>query len=133
MKKRIGKVIQILNLKKINIAKSMGVAPSTISNWVMGKKRMSSQSINHFCQLYNINKEWLLTGEGVVFTKDTPQSVYEEMWDRNIKKQTQYLLDIKSGKIKYDQEAQKRVELILEMQEHLFEELKKLGVEMDDD
>ena len=44
--------------------KKIGVSPAAISQIEKGKNGVSEQTIKTICYLYNVNENWLRTGEG---------------------------------------------------------------------
>lgn len=57
-------------LNKANFAKSLGVSPSYITELESGSKENISDMFAELISLkYNINRTWLLTGEGSMFKK----------------------------------------------------------------
>ena len=83
---RFRKVRDELGLKQQDIAKSLGVSQSYISGIEKGNKNPSETFVELLCCKFNINKMWLLNGEGPMFLDDSytpipqiPLEVLEEM------------------------------------------------------
>ena len=51
-------------------AERIGITRSAIANIESGKKRPSELTVNAICYAFNINKKWLTTGTGSMFTDD---------------------------------------------------------------
>lgn len=47
----------------------IGVSRSVINNIERGVTKPSDVFLNHICVIYNVNREWLETGEGEMFDK----------------------------------------------------------------
>jgi len=46
-----------------------------------GRKRLKDLVLDSICQAYNINKKWILTGEGEMFGREPPDVKLEELID----------------------------------------------------
>ena len=82
MKERFKAVRKELGLTQIEVAAAMGYSSNgAIKNIEQGVVTPKPEFINAFCEKYGINKEWLLTGEGDMFTHDpeTPESITEKL------------------------------------------------------
>lgn len=51
----------------------LGVGKTAISKIENGENNLTDQMIVSICREYNVNEEWLRTGEGEMFKKLTPQ------------------------------------------------------------
>ena len=51
----------------------IGVSRSVINNIERGVTEPSDVFLNHLCDVYNVNREWLETGEGEMFEPTTQQ------------------------------------------------------------
>lgn len=61
---RIIIILKNYNLKKIEFANTIKVNPSYISKILKENIIPSGRVIDSICRIYNINEEWLRTGEG---------------------------------------------------------------------
>lgn len=61
---RINAVMKEKNLKGVDLCKSLGISSAAVSTIVSGKNAPSNTTIKLFCLLYNVNEEWLRTGDG---------------------------------------------------------------------
>ena len=52
----------------------IGVSRSVINNIERGVTEPSDVFLNHLCVVYNVNREWLETGEGEMFEPTTEQA-----------------------------------------------------------
>nr|DAP10192.1 MAG TPA: Helix-turn-helix XRE-family like protein [Caudoviricetes sp.] len=71
MNKRIKELRETLGLSQDELGKSLELTRNYISLIENGQRNMSSQSIKVMCSMYNINEEWLRTGNGEMFNSRT--------------------------------------------------------------
>lgn len=64
-----------LNLSQEEIAKELNTGQKTISNWETGRNEPSLEALRTFCSNYNINSNWLLTGQGEMFFNPVSASI----------------------------------------------------------
>ena len=57
----------------------IGVSRSVINNIERGVTEPSDVFLNHLCVVYNVNREWLETGEGEMFEPTTDQDEIARM------------------------------------------------------
>jgi transcriptional regulator with XRE-family HTH domain len=88
---RIKKVREAMKLTQKEFAKLFGLKQNAISQWEIGNSRVSDEILCDLSQDYNININWLLTGEGEMFTG----GMTKEEKEMNFRNQ-QFLNDIKS-------------------------------------
>ena len=67
MNDRFSIVRKHLNLTAEEFGTKIGVARSTISGIETGARQPSNQVINSICREFNVNEQWLRTGEGEMF------------------------------------------------------------------
>ena len=85
MNERIKLLRKTLKLSGEKFGEKLGVKRSAISDLETGRNNLSEQMLLAICREYNVNEEWLRTGEGEMFI-ETKESFLE-----NISKQ--YSLD----------------------------------------
>lgn len=68
MKDRIKQIRKALNLTQVEFGNRLGVKGNTITNYETGLRTPSNSVILSICKEFNINEEWLRTGEGEMFT-----------------------------------------------------------------
>jgi len=64
---RIKEIREKKKLSQVRFAKALGLTPASISNYESGKRLPDYASINALSDVYNVNTNWLLTGEGSMF------------------------------------------------------------------
>lgn len=57
----------LLKLTQEEFAESIGLNRTTISLIESNKLNVSDRTLNDICKIHNVNKDWLLTGEGEIF------------------------------------------------------------------
>ncbi|HBG7720994.1 TPA: helix-turn-helix transcriptional regulator [Clostridioides difficile] len=67
MHERIYKIRTSLKMSQREFGEKLGVSRDVISNIEYNRVTPKPVFIQHLCELYNVNKEWLLTGEGEMF------------------------------------------------------------------
>lgn len=64
---RIGKVIDILGIKKVQFAEAIKVDQSFVSQLVSGKRNPSDRTISDICREFGVREEYLRNGEEPMF------------------------------------------------------------------
>ena len=67
---RIRKIITQTGLSDTVFAESIGIRQSTLSNMFMRESDPKAEVLQKIREKYNINSEWLLTGEGAMFISE---------------------------------------------------------------
>lgn len=78
MKERIKELRKTLGLTQQRFADGMGVKQNTIAQYESGRNTPIDAVINLICRTYNVNEDWLRTGEGEMFK---PKSRNEELFE----------------------------------------------------
>lgn len=76
MNKRIKELRKALNLTQNELGSRIGMTPNTITNYETGRRVPSNQVIFSICREFNVNENWLRTGNGDMFN---PISEDEEL------------------------------------------------------
>lgn len=76
MDKRIKELRKALNLTQNELGSRIGMTPNTITNYETGRRVPSNQVIFSICREFNVNEDWLRTGNGDMFN---PISEGEEL------------------------------------------------------
>ena len=59
----MNRILNLLHMRKINeiqFAKTLGVKPATISDWITGRSHPKIDTIIKICKEYNVTADWLL-------------------------------------------------------------------------
>ena len=67
MNNRLKKLRKHLNLTQQDFADKIGVKRNTITNYEVGLRFPSNSVISLICKEFNVNEEWLRTGNGEMF------------------------------------------------------------------
>lgn len=71
MNERIKQIRTELDLSTREFASKLGMSNGAISLLETGKRNPTSQFITSMCREFNVNEDWLRTGEGEMFIKLT--------------------------------------------------------------
>lgn len=67
MKERIKELRKSLGITQQEFADKLGLKRNTIATYEIGKAVPSDRVVSDLCNKYNVNEEWLRTGEGEIF------------------------------------------------------------------
>ena len=71
MKERLKQLRKTLDLTQQEFAERLGVKRNTVGQWECGINALTEQVIISICREFNVNKNWLRTGTGEMFTHQT--------------------------------------------------------------
>lgn len=71
-------VRKALNLSQREFGERLGVSRDVISNIEYGRVQPKELFLQHICQLYKVNRDWLDTGEGYMFDESSEQDKFTE-------------------------------------------------------
>ena len=77
--KRIEKIIDVSNIKKVDFARIVKIDQSYVTQLIKGKNQPSDRLIDIICREFGVNEVWLRTGEGGdenMFAKLDPEDRY---------------------------------------------------------
>lgn len=69
MKDRMRKLRKQLDLTQQEFADRIGMKRNTVANYETGRNEPSAAVISLICREFNVNENWLRTGEGEMFCK----------------------------------------------------------------
>lgn len=78
MKDRIKKIRKELDLTQQEFADRIGIARGNIAAYEVGKNAPSDSVISLICREFNVNENWLRTGEGDMFMELSRDEQIEE-------------------------------------------------------
>ena len=67
MNERIIELRKFLNLSQTDFGKQIGISKSSVSDIEIGRISISERTIISICSKFNVNEEWLKTGNGNMF------------------------------------------------------------------
>lgn len=79
---RIKELMKIFAVKQIEFSQVSGIGQANLSAILNGRRSVGSAIVNKIVLAYNVNKQWLLTGEGEIFNAafvNEPMAVYEKV------------------------------------------------------
>lgn len=79
MNNRIKQLRKTLNLTQQEFAERIGIKRNTIANYEGGRNEPVSSVINLICREYNVNIDWLRTGDGDMFVEKSKDEEIAEM------------------------------------------------------
>ena len=68
------RIVQLLTRRgqsKSDLARALGIAPASVTNFCSGKTNPSGQTITMICREYKCSEHWLRTGKGDPFPEMT--------------------------------------------------------------
>lgn len=69
MNERVKEIRDHLTLTLQAFAEPLGITKGALSNVEKGRNNVTDQLIKSICNIYNVNEDWLRTGEGSMFNK----------------------------------------------------------------
>lgn len=81
MKDRIKKIRKELDLTQQAFADKLGIKRNTVATYENGRNMPIDAVVSLICKVFNVNKDWLLTGSGDMFLKipsDTLEKLKQE-------------------------------------------------------
>lgn len=111
---RIKQIRSVINISQIEFSKKIYVSQTTLGDIETGIRNVNDRIIQLICSEFNVNKDWLKTGNGEMFFEEKPDirlehliEIYKQL-DKPLKK---YLVDqsellLKAHNEKYDIENQ---------------------------
>lgn len=82
MNLRLKKIREIRGITQADLANRLGVDVSTVFTWEKGTNEIPQAKILLICELFEINKNWLLTGEGSPTAPNIKSDLYKTIQDR---------------------------------------------------
>ena len=70
---RIQNIIDHYQLNKVKFAEKVGVSSGNVSDWYHDRSTPKTDVITKICENFNINANWLLTGNGTMLLTDQPK------------------------------------------------------------
>lgn len=78
IKERIKEIRKYYQLNQDDFGKKLGITRSVVVNIELGRAPIKNLLIDHVCDIYSINKEWLLYGAGEML-KSTEQNLLNDL------------------------------------------------------
>lgn len=78
MNERISELIDALKMSKTAFAEKLNVSQAFISQVCSGQKKPSDRTVSDICTKFNVNEQWLRSGEGPMFVEMTRDEVINQ-------------------------------------------------------
>ena len=107
VKDRIIKIRKALNVSQREFAKRIFISQTLLGAIELGKRNVNERTIQLITTEFKVNREWLLTGKGDMFTSPPPDLQLEKLLDifnQLDQPLRDYLLDQSKGLLKIQQE-----------------------------
>ncbi|WP_096636402.1 helix-turn-helix domain-containing protein [Clostridium cochlearium] len=116
--KRVTNIRKSNNLTQKEFGEKLGVSRDVIFNIESGRVKAKDLFLTHLCDIFNVNKEWLLTGEGEMFIVPDDDALLGQAFASIVKSDSTTLTDIVAKLSTLDEEY-------LDLIEHLIDTLVK--------
>lgn len=110
--KRINEMMDKLEINQSTLAKRLGIATSSVSNFCNGKTNPSNQTITLICHEFNISEEWLRTGKGKM--EIDPDGELFNLIDKMMRGENEFAKSLFKAFAKLDENQWKVVQQIVE-------------------
>ncbi len=121
MKERFKLIRKKEHLSQADFGKMLGVSRDVIGNIEYGRVEPKPLLINHLCDVFNVNKEWLLNGTGEIYTiPEDDKELSKILFDLSKENPNLYTLISKLEKLDDDY-----IDIINNLVENLLEKQKK--------
>lgn len=67
IKDRLKAIRDDANMSQDEFGKKIGISRSQISCYEKGLREITERSLNDICREFNVNRDWLITGEGEMY------------------------------------------------------------------
>ena len=91
MKERVLTVRKVLKLNQEEFAERLGMKRTTLSMIEVGDNALTEKNIKLICMTFNVNENWLRTGEGEMFVSSPYEKEFFEIYG-NLLPETQKAL-----------------------------------------
>ena len=81
VKERIQELRTELKISQRDFAKRVYISKSLLNNIELGNRNINDRTIRLISTEFNVNRDWLLTGEGKMFTAPPPNIQLEKLID----------------------------------------------------
>jgi transcriptional regulator with XRE-family HTH domain len=109
MTDRIRAIRRKLSLNQDEFAQRIGLSQAALSLIELGKSKLTEQNIKLICVTFNVNEQWLRTGEGEMFGALSPYEKELLELYRQLTEETQdFILDMARTLLKKHKEKVKK-------------------------
>jgi transcriptional regulator with XRE-family HTH domain len=107
IKERIKKIRITLNFSQRDFSKQIFISQTLLGDIELGNRNVSERTIQLISTEFKVNKDWILTGNGEMFTEPPPDIQLEkliEIFKQLDKSLRDYLLEQSKGLLKLQKE-----------------------------
>lgn len=79
MEKRLRTIRKALGLSQEQLGQALGVSNTAISKLENGENNITEQNIKAICREFDVNENWLRTGQGEMFVELTPDEEFDKL------------------------------------------------------
>ena len=90
--KRVRELRKALNLSGEKFGEQIGIKRNTLSQIETGKNNLTEQLLKSICREFNVNEDWLRTGNGDMFFSSPYEKEFTEVFSNLAPATQQYLL-----------------------------------------
>lgn len=84
MHERLKLLRKSLKLNQIEFGKKINLSGSHIASYETGRRNLTTRTIEDICREYNVNKYWLINGEGEMFSPQKDNDISEYIKSLNM-------------------------------------------------
>lgn len=103
MYNRIKDIRKTLNLNQNEFAEKIGLSQSSLAMIEVGKRTFSDKHIKLICSTFNINENWLRTGNGNMFSSTPYERELLKVFEKLSPDSQEYLFAMAEGLLKHDE------------------------------
>lgn len=125
MKERIKQIRKQNGLTQVEFGKKIGVKGNTVTNYETGLRNPTDAVIKSICREFNVNEEWLRTGNGEMYKKVSDRDA--EIASELLEESTPFynlIKDITETYIKLDPKSKSALDDLIK---ELYNKIKKEG------
>ena len=82
LSERIGELIKARGIKKAAFARALNVSQAFVSQMCAGERVPSDRTIADICREFDVNEEWLRTGQGPMFVEKSRDEELAEFFGK---------------------------------------------------
>lgn len=97
MYNRIKEIRKALKLNQNEFAEKIGLSQSSLAMIEVGKRNFSDKHIKLICSIFNINENWLKTGNGNMFSSTPYERELLNIFEKLTPESQDYLYTIAEG------------------------------------
>ena len=78
LNERIKALRKQLDMTQSEFAQKIGTSQNVLANYEIGRRNPSNSVINNICKTFDVNEDWLRTGEGEMFIKLPEEDLFSK-------------------------------------------------------